>query len=230
MFTAYDLELLKVFADQVAIAVENAKLYSEVQNVLQEVTELSGQIQENNQILQKRLEVHEALTALSLKNKGIHAIVKELNRMIKMPASFVDMLNKHSHNGNSQQIQLEFDDIAGLWDTEDHVPLTISFHEQEFYLHPVTVDKVLLGCIMVRLTGPIASMDIVTLEQSSSLFALEMIKKLSLTDIYYKETKEIFTKLLQNQNDDALMAKGVELGLDFSGYMSVFYTGDNRSI
>lgn len=131
------------------------------------------------------------------------------------------MLNKHSHNGNSQQIQLEFDDIAGLWDTEDHVPLTISFHEQEFYLHPVTVDKVLLGCIMVRLTGPIASMDIVTLEQSSSLFALEMIKKLSLTDIYYKETKEIFTKLLQNQNDDALMAKGVELGLDFSGYMSV---------
>ncbi|OMD84022.1 hypothetical protein BSK49_22205 [Paenibacillus odorifer] len=221
LFTAYDLELLKVFADQVAIAVENAKLYSEVQNVLQEVTELSGQIQENNQILQKRLEVHEALTALSLKNKGIHAIVKELNRMIKMPASFVDMLNKHSHNGNSQQIQLEFDDIAGLWDTEDHVPLTISFHEQEFYLHPVTVDKVLLGCIMVRLTGPIASMDIVTLEQSSSLFALEMIKKLSLTDIYYKETKEIFTKLLQNQNDDALMAKGVELGLDFSGYMSV---------
>lgn len=84
LFTAYDLELLKVFADQVAIAVENAKLYSEVQNVLQEVTELSGQIQENNQILQKRLEVHEALTALSLKNKGIHAIVKELNRMIKM--------------------------------------------------------------------------------------------------------------------------------------------------
>lgn len=221
LFTTYDLELLKVFADQVAIAVENAKLYTEVQNVLQEVTELSSQIQENNQVLQKRLEVHEVLTALSLKNKGIDAIVKQLNRMIKMPASFVDMLNKHSHNGNSQQIRLEFDDIAGLWDAEDHVPLTFNFHEQQYYLHPVTVDTVLLGCIMVKLTGPISSMDIVTLEQSSSLFALETIKKLSLTDIYYKETHDFFTKLLQNQGDDALQAKGTEMGLDFSGYMSV---------
>lgn len=221
LFSTYDLELLKVFADQVAIAVENARLYTEVQNVLHEVTELSSQIQENNQVLQKRLEVHDTLTALSLKNKGINAIVKELNRMIRMPASFVDMLNKHSHNGNPQEIQLEFDEVAALFDSEDRVPLTLSLYEQQYYLHPVTVDTVLLGCIMVRLTEPIPSMDVVTIEQSSSLLALETIKKLSLTDIYYKETHDFFTKLVQNQHDDALQAKGAELGLDFSGYLSV---------
>jgi sugar diacid utilization regulator len=221
VFNERELNILQGFADQVAIAIENARLYKEVQFGLQEVTVLSKQLEEKNQLLQKRIEVHETLTDLSLNNKGIKAIIYKINLMIENPVSFVDILDNEVYVGKSNMYKFSFEEISQFFLNGEISPITRHVHGHNYYLYPIAVGSVLLGCFIVSLSEPISPMDIITIEQSSSLLALETLKKLSLTDMYHKKTHEYFNQLLQNHDRKLLLSKGSELGLDFSSFLCV---------
>jgi sugar diacid utilization regulator len=220
-FQERELRILQGFADQVAIAIENARLYKEVQSGLREVTELSKQLEEKNQLLQQRIEVHETLTDLSLKNKGIKAIIYEINRMLDNPASFVNMLDNEVYVGMPNHHKFSFEGISHFFVDENISPITVDVDGQKYYLHPIAVGPVLLGCFFAPHGQTVSTMDVITFEQSSSLLALETLKKLSLTDVYYKKTHEYFNQLLQNNDRELLLSKGSEMGLDFSSYVCV---------
>src|SRR5699024_10940953 len=70
-----DVTLLEAFARQAAIAIENAQYHAETEERLQQITDLSGQLKEKNNQLQKRQEVHHTLTMLSIQHKGINVVV-----------------------------------------------------------------------------------------------------------------------------------------------------------
>jgi sugar diacid utilization regulator len=221
VFNERELNILQGIADQMAIAIENARLYKEVQFGLQEVTVLSKQLEEKNQLLQKRIEVHETLMDLSINNKGIKAIIYKINLMIENPASFVDILDNKVYVGKSKLYKFSFEEISQFFLNGENSPITPHVHGQNYYLHPIAVGPVLLGCFIVSLRKPVSAMDIITIEQSCSLLALETLKKLSLTDVYYKKTHEYFNQLLQNHDRKSLLSKGSELGLDFSSFLCV---------
>jgi len=64
--------------------------------------------------------------------------------------------------------------------------------------------------------GDLLPLDKMILEQASSIIALEMIRKHTLTESYYQKTHDLFHDFLQCKENYLLTQKAVELGLDLA--------------
>ena len=206
--TEWDLKLLLGLSAQIAIAIENARLFTEVTR--------------KNQVLTKRNEVHASLTQLSLQNKGVVSITEELYRMIGLPLLFVDLLeDEHFPKREGQSLYLSIDELTKLF-SDRTTPVYVDLVEKEkhsFYLYPIMVGSVCFGCLIVSTQRLLTQMDHIILEQGGSVLALELVKKQSLTDVYYKKTHDFFTELLRNEDSKALFAKGLDLGIDLNSHL-----------
>jgi sugar diacid utilization regulator len=207
--TEWDLQLLLGLSAQIAIAIENARLFTEVTR--------------KNQVLTKRNEVHATLTQLSLQNKGVESIAQELNRMIGMPLLFVDLLeDEHFPKGREgHSLRFSMDELTKLF-SERTVSVYVDLVEKEkqsFYLYPIIVGSVCFGCLIVSTRRLLTQMDHMILEQGGSVLALELVKKQSLTDVYYKKTHDFFTQLLRNEDSNVLYTKGLDLGIDLHSHL-----------
>ncbi|MEP9409166.1 helix-turn-helix domain-containing protein [Peribacillus frigoritolerans] len=222
--TERDLNLLQGFADQAAVAIENARLYTKVRMSLEEVTKLSNQLKERNQFLLKRNEVHETLTKLSLQNEGVQAIIMELNRMLDTQIVFADFLGNEFYFNKPDQIPpLSIDEISILFFKRQY-PVYIDVYDQQayrYFIYPIINRTVFLGCLIITLLRPLSHLERITIEQGSSTLALELAKQHTLTDVYYKKTHEYFTELLEYKEPELLLTKGKELGLNMNSIMFV---------
>jgi sugar diacid utilization regulator len=219
-FLEEDLFMLKGFACQAAIAIENASLYTQVKDTLEEMAELSRQMKMNNEILQQRNRIHHQLLQISLHNQGIKPIIAFLNEKINKPVMFYDYLESKCHLLNSQARQVvsldELDMLILSKPRHSQVYLKIcdSGDDCFLYLHPIWLGSVFLGFVMAETsTGHLPEFDTITIEQSSSILALELVKRQTLTEIAYKKTHEFFHELLQNKDPELLKKKGKEFSL-----------------
>jgi len=227
VMTDHDLRLLEGFAGQTAIAIQNAQYYTEAQNKITVITELSEELKVKNNQLQKRHEVHESLTNISLENKGLETIIFEFNQMIEQPVSFYNVLeNKFYLYDSNLTPDFTMHELKDLFSTSTkpiHFERTDP-HVQNFYLYPIFNGIVFLGCFMISVDEVISEADRITLEQGSSILALELIKKQTVTEYYYRKTHEQFQELLTLQDTDHLLKVGKEMGLNTSSYwvMTIF--------
>ena len=65
----------------------------------------------------------------------------------------------------------------------------------------------------MKVNKNISTIDQLTLEQSSSILTLELVKKQTITEIYYKKTHEQFERLLHEQDSNQFIQLANELGL-----------------
>lgn len=209
--TERDVHLLKGFAGQAAVVIENARLFAE----------LKGQ----NQYLSKRNEVHETLTRLSLENKGMEAIVAALDKIIGVPLVFVDFLegNWYTRKQGSPPL-FSMDEISRLF-ARRHAPVVVRMsgqEQREYHVTPIVVGHVFLGCLIAVLDKPLEELGKIALEQGGAVLALELVKKQSLTDVYYKKTHEFYRELVESKEPDLLRLGGEEWGLRPEDHMIVF--------
>lgn len=219
-FLEQDLFLLQGFASQAAIAIQNASMYTQVKTTLEELAELSKQLQIKNEFLQRRDEIHRQLLQISLQNQGIKPIISFLNKMINKPVAFFDYIENKFHGFPSQTFPVvsldEMDMLIFSKPRPNHVYLKIcdSVKESFLYVHPIWLGSVFLGFVMVETASAhLSEFDIITVEQSSSILALEWVKRQTLTEMYYKKTHEFFHQLLENKDPELLKKKGKEFGL-----------------
>lgn len=220
--TDRDLNLLQGFAAQAAIAIHNAQLYTELKIRFEEAFELSEQLKEKNQFLLKRNDIHKTLTQLSLQNKGTETIILEVNRMMDRTVSIIDFLNVEYYP--KKQIPhppFSMEEIAKIF-SQRKKPVYVDLSDQtSHYLYPILSGTVFLGCFIVPMTRPLSQLDRITMEQGGAILALELVKKQTLTEVYYKKTHEFFNEILQNKDPQLLLAKGKELGVNLSSFLSV---------
>ncbi|MFL0365125.1 helix-turn-helix domain-containing protein [Pseudobacillus sp. 179-B 2D1 NHS] len=219
-----DLELLKVFADQAAIAIQNAQLYDELKIRLNEVTMLSQQLKEKNKFLLKRDNVHRLLTSLSLQNKGPASIISALRRMLDTPVFYINFIeDEYIPNVKGRSRPFSVEEISLIF-SERREPVFIDvfdIYQEHFYLYPITDGTVFLGCLIVKVEGELSKIAQTTVEQGGTILSLEAVKEQTLTDVYYKKIHEYFSKLLQNEDPELLVLKGKEFGLNLSSYFCV---------
>ncbi|MBI0581285.1 helix-turn-helix domain-containing protein [Neobacillus cucumis] len=222
--TNRDIDLLQGFADQAAIAIQNAALFTEIKNNIAVLTELSEQLTEKNALLNKRTQVHETLTQISLKNKGVNTIISELGNMMESPIAFYDCTEDEFFcSYRSQRYIFNEDEIKKIILPNQGPRYTeVQCTENgSYYLYPIHNGTAFLGCLIVAATNPLSKMDIVTIEQGGAILSLELVKKHTLTDIYYKKTHEYFTAIIKNTNPDSLYEHAKDLGLIPSSYLCV---------
>jgi sugar diacid utilization regulator len=213
----HDLKLLQGFAVQAAIAIQNAQFYSQANQRLIEITELSNQLKEKNNLLQKRHEVHEALTNTSLQNKGIKTILNAFNRMVEPSVSFLNMIDHKYYSTDGSQAPLSVYELKKIF-SKSRQPLYIDIEnsKKSYYLFPIYNVSLFLGCLIMKVIDSISKSDQMTLEQGSSILALELLKKQTITEIFYKKTHEQFEALLNYQDVDQLTIQANEIGLNTS--------------
>jgi sugar diacid utilization regulator len=208
-----NLRLLQGFAAQAAIAIHNAKLYQKANERLEEITELTEELSEKNKLLLKRAEIHETLSQLSLQNKSVEFIIRELNHMMNRDIYFFDYLDTEFFP--EKKIDLNKDEFSRMISTKK-APFYMDISEQtqlKYYIYPVVSDRVTLGCFMIPLFMSISPLDKMTIEQASSILALELTKRKTQEEIYYKKTKELFNVLLQNKDSHLLEETARSLNL-----------------
>lgn len=219
-----DLRLLEGFAAQAAIAIHNAKLYQEKNEQLEEITELTKRLEEKNKLLLRRADIHETLTRLSLQNKSVEYIIRELNHMMNSEIFFYDNLDSELLPKKAVQYPyLSNDEFSYILRTKTK-PFTIEImdkREIKYYVYPILSDRVSLGCFIIPVHGPISSQDKMTIEQASSVLALELTKQKTQAEVYYKKTQEVFNVLLKNKDPLVLEDIGESLGLNTNSYFSV---------
>jgi sugar diacid utilization regulator len=220
-FTERDLKLLQGFSSQVAIAFHNANLYKEARMHLEESIQLSRELNVKNQLFQKRISVHETLTQLSLANKGINKMITEINLILGRYVVYVDFLDNENFPGRRPSHSFPFDMIANYFSGKKKSAVTATLSNQDYYLYPIFIGTVLLGCMIVTLSHPLNQMDIVTIEQSGSVLALEMVKNISMTELYHKKAHTFFTELLEKQDYEALLSKGLPFHFKVNAYTFV---------
>lgn len=239
-FLSQDLFLLQGFASQAAIAIQNARLFTQVRTTLDEMAVLSEQLKMKNEFLQQRNEIHNELIRISLQNQGISPIISFLNEMIDKPVTFYDYIeNALHHRSVYDQTSISAYEIEIIILTK-RTPVYIDIWDNDrkisVYIYPIWVGSVFLGYLMVETKDCFLSeIEIITIEQSTSILALELVKKQTLIEIYYKKTYEYFNELLENRDPELLKGKGKEFGIStFSFGMVIVFeihsTGDLQKI
>lgn len=220
-FNEHDLLLLQAFAEQAVIAIQNAQYYADANDRINEITKLSKQLEERNALLQKRYEVHETLTNLSLENKGLETIIDEFNQMIAMPVFFYNFIeNKIYFPKENQTLDFTTDELKKFF-AKDKMPKYVEKHDssvERYYLFPVYNGHIFLGCFMIPVKEAISESDRMTLEHGSSILAMELIKKQTVMEYFYKKTNEQFRELLNYKNEEHLKSLSNEFGMDLYAY------------
>ncbi|WP_099364554.1 helix-turn-helix domain-containing protein [Fredinandcohnia onubensis] len=202
-FTDDDVRLLQGFASQAAIAIQNARLYTEVKQQLNE--------------LSKRNEVHDRLIKISIQNKGLKSIIREIGKMINGPFSFYDYLeNDWYHNQEKEKIHFSVDEITTIFKHRRNAVFMESRKPDEgkFYLYPILNGTIFLGCFIYPYSNTLSIIDRIIIEQGGSLLALELVKKHTLEEIYYKKSHEFFNELIQSKEPEVLLEKRKEFNLN----------------
>lgn len=198
----WDLQILKGLSAQIAIAIENARLFSEINR--------------KNQVLVKQNEVHSTLTQLSIQNKGMETITLELNRMLGLPVTFVNFNeNKYFQTNHMNPPILSMDEITRIC-SEKNEPMYVDVIDNEMksmFIYPVLVNRICYACIVVHVPRHLTQMEQIIVERGGSVLALELAKRQLLTEVHNKKIHDFYTDLLKNENPDLLCLQGLEHGV-----------------
>ncbi|WP_307478118.1 helix-turn-helix domain-containing protein [Cytobacillus purgationiresistens] len=204
--TEWDIQLIKALAAQIAIAIENAHMFTEIKR--------------KNQVLIKRNEVHASLTKLSLQNKGVGAIAAELNRMIKPSVTFVDLLEEEYY----PKMHKQYFTVEELYKfiSHRHMPFYIEKYdidEKTFLIYPIYVGNVCAGCLIVLGEPPLVQLEHMIVERGGVFLSLELAKRHSIAEVYYKKIHDYYHELLNNEHSDLLYKQGLDLGIDLNNHV-----------
>lgn len=208
-----DMNLLKVFSDQISVAINNAKLFTSIQEQLQ--------------MFQKINEIYHKLTALSLSSVSLNKKIIRLQQLTGFPILFIDFsddkLYPKNLRGSSQINPAElFQHVINL---KIHNSLVIYEAKPEYHLYPVSSGKILLGCLAVMQKTPFSSFDEMLIEICSKIIALELVKRSSLIELSDRKNYQIFNELINSNDPVRISEKCQELLLDMNkNYMCIIFS------
>lgn len=212
--TETDLLLLQSFASQAAIALHNAQLHTDVQKSLDEVTHLSTKLKEANVLLEKRREVHSHLTELSVRNKGLEAIIMEMNKLMEKKLIYADYLEEKCYPQQCTSFTENLVDLFSL-SINKMEPTYVSIVETPhtaYYIYPIRSGSVFLGCLIAEGNTSLSELDYIIVEQGAPILSLEIMKIRSQTEIMYKKTYETYQEFLKIKNPQQAEIAAKELG------------------
>ncbi|MBS4025947.1 MAG: XylR N-terminal domain-containing protein [Clostridia bacterium] len=219
-FDENDQELLTILGSQMGIALENSRLYEQVDEKLKdkadELERVNNILSEQHKILQKSLEIHKQLTDLALSGQGIEAICSTLAEITGNPIQVED------HGGRLIATSLSVDDnwVLGtkkileqktyaqqakvLLDEKKPVEIQIGKSHKQ-YIVPVVAGKQVLGFIITALVDKkkLRRLDQVAMEHGATVIALEMLR-LKASFEYSQRVKENFVEELLLGNLESL--------------------------
>ncbi|WP_411740157.1 helix-turn-helix domain-containing protein [Peribacillus sp. S4] len=217
-----DLLLLQSFAAQASIAIHNALLHTEVQKNLDEFTHLSKQLQKANTLLAKRTDIHNLLTRLSIQNRGLDVIIKEMNKLMEKKLVYADYLEGKLYPVHGANWVGNLDDLFLLYmnKTEPAYGSLYNNTHTDCYFYPIRSGSIFLGCLIAEGNSPLSELDCLIIKQGAPFLSLEIMKLRSQTEIMYKKIYEAYQQFLKIKNPHQAEVAAKDLGIHHHYYIT----------
>lgn len=238
-FTQDDQELLMILGSQLGIALENSRLYEKIDKELQtkvnELERVNEILSKQHNILEKSLKMHNQLTGLVLRGKGIKAICDTLTAFIGSPVQVEDhnfkikattMHNITAQFVSGKEIVENKDYTRQVYELfQERKPVEICpANETTQYLVPIVAGRQMMGLITTVLVHrPLKQLDKVAMEQGATIIALEMLKQRAAVE-QTKRLKEDFLEhvLAGNyESEEWMHHRALQLGFNLKEIFQV---------
>ncbi|MEW5922326.1 MAG: helix-turn-helix domain-containing protein [Bacillota bacterium] len=238
-FTQDDQELLMILGSQLGIALENSRLYEKIDKELQtkvdELERVNEILRKQHKILEKSLELHNQLTELVLRGKGIEAICDTLTAFIGSPVQVEDhnfqikattmhSITKAFVCGKELVENKEYGrQVYKLFQERKPVEIYPDIDTTQ-YLVPIVAGQQIMGLITTVLAHrALKQLDKVAMEQGATIIALEMLKQRA-ADEQTKRLKENFLEHLLEGNfesEEWVQHRALQLGLNLKNTFQI---------
>jgi hypothetical protein len=216
-FTPQEVALLCAFADHAAVALENARLYDQRKQALEELQQAYRTIESHVQAIQAAQAVHEALTAVVLRSgqaadladvvaEALGGEVAVLDRADRVIATAGPDLGRIGIDGVPLRVNDRIDSSAGhgrqlhqaavrSHRTGHAVPVRLGDTEL-LTLVAVTAGGTDLGTLLLAHAGELGAVNSRTLERAAQILALLTLNQTALVEAEEKVRGELLTELV----------------------------------
>ncbi|MEH7122222.1 helix-turn-helix domain-containing protein [Bacillus sp. JJ1773] len=201
-FSELDVKTMEHFASQMALAIFNARIYY--------------QLQERENYLSIRNQIHDTLISLSLSNKGIPAIVKEIQSILQMTLIYYDFIYKEEIQTHPNKRAAAF--LDGLLKKFQVCPEGnyVEMEGEAFYAQPIILDHLIVAVLVVDSKQEISETDRMVLEQCAMMISNEILKKQSLMDRYLEHNQELFHRISSVPSTEAIQLLNQKIDYHFN--------------
>lgn len=247
-YTEDEVQTLGMVATQVGIAVEIARLVETQQQTIGRLEELTQQLNEQRDLLERTARIQTTLTQLVLNNQGIAAIAGALARVVHCPVVVQDQFYQVLATGEVPDATSGDEDAAAVPDERGAIPrIALAVYSSQpgernpraaFELQampkrglnhpravaPILAGRQLLGYVSLVLGSlPTPALTMRALAQAATVLALEMVKDRLAHEVELRQRRGFADDLLAGRYDDPqqMRDRGRYLGHDLRGPFQV---------
>ncbi|MCL4552203.1 MAG: GAF domain-containing protein, partial [Candidatus Marsarchaeota archaeon] len=242
-FTKEEQDLMMAFANEAAVAIENAMLYERERQAVAKLQELNTLINDQHAKLQHSVSIHDQLTKMVLQGHGMTAIAGTLASLVRHAVIVEDQFHHLVASSQNPDITDKYrqeaitlsgtpkeifadEEVAKLLECarEEKRPIRIPRFPQygrdnSCVVAPIMVGDSVLGYVsIVESETPLEDLDLVALEHAASVFALEMMKQKSAFEVEMRLKGDFIEDLITGNFDSerSILDRGAHLGYDLS--------------
>jgi purine catabolism regulator len=226
-FTKEEITLANAIAQQVLIAIENARYYEREKQRVEQLEKLNRVIANQNRLLQRSAETHTALTQLVLDNAGMDGILLALRDLLNNPIAIeneyfqlLDFSDDWDHFDRHRKASIEAGGTApeAFKDPEIVAILEILHRnrramliptlpsigiEKRRIVAPIIAGGDIMGYIWVMESlRPFEDQDFIIVEQAAQVLALELMKERVTYETELRLKADFMDDLLSEESAD----------------------------
>ncbi|MGG1663814.1 helix-turn-helix domain-containing protein [Brevibacillus sp. NRS-1366] len=210
-FQPEDLQLLEAISHQAAVALEKANLYRVKENSIYLLEEMNVQINLQNQLLNRSLEIHRHLADLVLHGEGVNAILHYLHQLMDTPILLLDQMGDLIASSSellTADEELKLNRIRTMLHSFPSGsairPLTETCATPHgSILFPIGSKVNCLGYLALLSSAPLDEVDRAALEHASTVISFELVKEQAIFETQQNLKghfiEELFTGKISNQ-------------------------------
>lgn len=235
-FTANDVSLLSSFAAMAAIALENARLFQELETAVDELNRANEVIQAHSEAVERAADAHAKMTALVTQGTDLSELVISMNevldgslvavnttgRVLAYGDQVLDGLDDAIHRqGTLPEIDAAaplFEAIATAGERGQSVRLELGAHLVDRWVAPVFGGDERLGALILGAHREVSDIDLRTFERASHVAALLMLNRRSIVEARRRASSELLGDLIDRPDidDDLLASRAQAANVDLS--------------
>jgi sugar diacid utilization regulator/GAF domain-containing protein len=212
-----EISLLTTLANQVAIALQTARLRDRERETIADLERLNTSLTAQHQLLQQAEEVHQALTAVALRAGGVEAVAAALAVLLSRPVLVADPVGQPlaSASGGDRARQVAPPEPSGDEPRSGLGEVTASCGPEAtaWVTAPVLLGEELVARLWVpgRLTA-LSALDRRALEHAAVVCALELLRRRTAMDVEWQLRGDVLAELLSGDASATVRARAAALG------------------
>ncbi|QRG65890.1 helix-turn-helix domain-containing protein [Brevibacillus choshinensis] len=186
-FKPEDLQLMEAISHQAAIALEKANLYRDKEKSVQLLEAMNTQMKQQNQLLNRSLEIHKHLAELVLHGDGVQDILHYVHQLMDKPIVLMDQMGEILSSSPAlsclghQTVRKLEDMQRSIHASLTHVAANPLFGTRKtsngITVFPIGAKPHLLGYLALLTDQPLDEVDMAALEHVSTVISFELVKE-----------------------------------------------------